>query len=47
MNAHHLTYRSQGGSDDPSNLVLIHAECHRQHHAADHSHGPRRANVRP
>lgn len=42
INRHHLTYRRQGGSDDRSNLMLIHAECHRQHHAADHQQGPRR-----
>ncbi|MFJ2110746.1 HNH endonuclease [Streptomyces sp. NPDC087850] len=31
---HHVIHRSQGGSDDKKNLELIHAECHRWHHAA-------------
>ncbi|MBT2450178.1 group II intron reverse transcriptase/maturase [Streptomyces sp. ISL-43] len=31
---HHVIHRSQGGSDDKKNLELIHAECHRRHHAA-------------
>ncbi|MGA5824070.1 group II intron reverse transcriptase/maturase [Kitasatospora sp. NPDC094028] len=35
LNRHHLTYRSRGGGDEVTNLVLIHAECHRQHHAND------------
>lgn len=30
---HHVVHRSQGGSDDRRNLELIHAECHRRHHA--------------
>ena len=42
INRHHLTYRSMGGSDKKSNLVLIHADCHRQHHADDTRIGPRR-----
>ncbi len=34
LHAHHfLVYRRDGGSDERSNLRLIHAECHRQHHA--------------
>lgn len=40
INRHHLTYRSQGGSDSASNLMLIHTECHRQHHAGDKRRGP-------
>ncbi|MFD9290897.1 group II intron reverse transcriptase/maturase [Streptomyces sp. NPDC060030] len=39
LNKHHLLYRSLGGSDHASNLVLIHAECHRQHHAGDRRRG--------
>ncbi|WP_425557601.1 HNH endonuclease [Kitasatospora cystarginea] len=35
INVHHLTYRSKGGSDLPSNLELIHTQCHRQVHAGD------------
>ncbi|MFJ2738061.1 HNH endonuclease [Streptomyces sp. NPDC087440] len=30
-----------GGSDDRSNLELIHADCHREHHAL----GDRRAPI--
>ncbi|WP_438486117.1 HNH endonuclease [Streptomyces sp. S186] len=48
INRHHLVYRSEGGTDGKGNLILIHAECHRQHHAGDHSHGPRKIRtVRP
>lgn len=36
IHTHHITYRSKGGSDHPSNLVVLHTECHRQHHAGDH-----------
>nr|WP_275040993.1 HNH endonuclease [Nocardiopsis valliformis] len=36
---HHVVYRRDGGSDSVKNLVLIHAECHRQHHASDHRRG--------
>ncbi|MER8225419.1 group II intron reverse transcriptase/maturase [Streptomyces sp. NPDC094143] len=35
LHKHHLVYRSRGGSDSRDNLVLIHAECHQQHHAAE------------
>ncbi|MBV6697824.1 group II intron reverse transcriptase/maturase [Kitasatospora aureofaciens] len=31
----HLVYRRHGGSDDRRNLRLVHAECHRLHHAGD------------
>ncbi|MFJ5817392.1 group II intron reverse transcriptase/maturase [Streptomyces sp. NPDC093108] len=31
----HLVYRQHGGSDDRNNLRLVHAECHRLHHAGD------------
>lgn len=41
IHRHHLVYRSQGGQDGNANLMLIHAECHRQHHAKDGTHGPR------
>ncbi|MER5659925.1 HNH endonuclease [Streptomyces mirabilis] len=33
---HHLIYRRDGGSDERGNLRLVHAECHRRHHAGDH-----------
>ncbi|MEY9846107.1 RNA-directed DNA polymerase [Streptacidiphilus sp. BW17] len=35
LNRHHIVYRSQGGGDEIKNLALVHAECHRQHHARD------------
>lgn len=40
LNRHHVVYRSRGGSDDRSNLILIHTECHRQLHAGDSRPGP-------
>ncbi|MFG2209668.1 HNH endonuclease [Streptomyces sp. NPDC048638] len=36
LHKHHFVYRPNGGSDDGTNLRLVHAECHRQHHAGDH-----------
>ena len=33
VHVHHHVYRSDGGSDDLSNLRLVHQHCHRQHHA--------------
>lgn len=38
---HHIVHRHQGGSDDKKNLELIHAECHRRHHAAGGHQTPR------
>jgi RNA-directed DNA polymerase len=36
LHKHHLfVYRRDGGSDDRTNLRLVHSECHRAHHAAD------------
>jgi RNA-directed DNA polymerase len=35
LNKHHFVYRRDGGSDEKKNLRLVHAECHRQHHAND------------
>ncbi|MGR3933368.1 group II intron reverse transcriptase/maturase [Streptomyces sp. BRA346] len=32
---HFFVYRRDGGSDDRTNLRLVHSECHRLHHAAD------------
>jgi RNA-directed DNA polymerase len=29
---HHVVPLSEGGKDDVSNLVLLHAECHQQLH---------------
>ena len=30
--AHHLTHRGKGGSDDLENIVWSDSKCHRQHH---------------
>lgn len=35
LHKHHFIYRRNGGSDERTNLRLVHAECHRQHHAGD------------
>ncbi|MGQ4601638.1 group II intron reverse transcriptase/maturase [Nocardia sp. R6R-6] len=35
LHKHHFVYRKNGGSDDKNNLRLVHAACHRQHHALD------------
>jgi len=35
LNVHHVVYRSAGGPDTLKNYELLHAECHRQHHAGD------------
>jgi len=32
VNVHHRMLRSQGGSDDPVNLVMVHPEHHRYAH---------------
>lgn len=48
INRHHVIYRSHGGADTRSNLMLIHWECHQQHHAAANSQGPKEIrNARP
>jgi 5-methylcytosine-specific restriction endonuclease McrA len=31
--AHHIIERTDGGSDDPSNLQAVHAGCHSRAHA--------------
>ena len=31
--AHHRRLRSQGGTDEPVNLILLHTACHRTVHA--------------
>jgi RNA-directed DNA polymerase len=30
---HHITWKSQGGSDRQSNLVMLHPNCHRKVHS--------------
>ncbi|MFD4532831.1 HNH endonuclease, partial [Kitasatospora sp. NPDC058492] len=36
LHKHHFIYRRDDGPDTRTNLRLVHAECHRQHHAGDH-----------
>lgn len=33
LHVHHVVFRSQGGSDDPSNLVTVCWKCHERIHA--------------
>ncbi|MCX4971220.1 group II intron reverse transcriptase/maturase [Streptomyces sp. NBC_00654] len=47
VHKHHLVYRSLGGSDERSNLRLVHSDCHRQHHANDQRVGGRIVAARP
>jgi RNA-directed DNA polymerase len=44
LHRHHLTYRRDGGTDERTNLRLVHSACHRQHHAGD---GKRTTPSRP
>lgn len=44
LHKHHLVYRRSGGTDERANLSLVHADCHRQHHAND---GNRTVSIRP
>ncbi len=30
---HHIIYRTRGGGDESTNLVMLHPNCHRQYHA--------------
>ncbi|MFC4000057.1 group II intron maturase-specific domain-containing protein, partial [Nocardiopsis sediminis] len=46
LNKHHFVYRRDGGSDHKSNLRLVHAECHRQHHAKDGTRNPKQEPAR-
>lgn len=48
INRHHLILKSLGGSNSRANLMLIHAECHRQHHARSILNGTQEIpNARP
>ncbi|WP_432097671.1 group II intron reverse transcriptase/maturase [Streptomyces sp. bgisy100] len=47
LHKHHLVYRRDGGSDEGKNLRLIHAECHRQHHAKDGARSRKAEPVEP
>ncbi|MCL3995503.1 group II intron reverse transcriptase/maturase [Streptomyces lavenduligriseus] len=44
LHKHHFTYRRDGGSDERTNLRLVHSECHRQHHAGDGRRVPKSAS---
>lgn len=35
LHKHHFVYRREGGGDGMENLRLVHADCHRTHHAID------------
>ncbi|QIY76687.2 group II intron reverse transcriptase/maturase [Streptomyces sp. RLB1-33] len=35
LHKHHFVYRRDGGTDAKTNLRLVHASCHQQHHAGD------------
>ena len=35
----HITPRSEGGTDEPSNLFALHRHCHDQRHAKEHEQG--------
>jgi 5-methylcytosine-specific restriction endonuclease McrA len=35
LHAHHVIYRSEGGSDTMDNLITLCAQCHRAHHDGD------------
>ncbi len=47
LNKHHFEYRRDGGSDERKNLRLVHAECHRQLHAADGRRSRKQEPVTP
>ncbi|MEW1687516.1 group II intron reverse transcriptase/maturase [Streptomyces sp. NPDC091265] len=46
LHKHHFTYRRDGGSDERTNLRLVHSDCHRQHHACDGKRNPKSAILR-
>ncbi|MEV7394797.1 group II intron maturase-specific domain-containing protein [Streptomyces sp. NPDC091215] len=47
LNKHHLVYRRDGGTDARANLRLVHADCHRQHHANDGDRAVSSCPVKP
>ncbi|MFE5325500.1 HNH endonuclease [Embleya sp. NPDC056575] len=48
LHVHHIVRRRDGGSDERLNLELIHADCHRAHHARDNREsGSREASSQP
>jgi RNA-directed DNA polymerase len=42
LHIHHVVPKHQGGTDDPANLRLVHATCHRQLHSTSAPLGVRR-----
>jgi RNA-directed DNA polymerase len=42
LHIHHVVPKQQGGMDDPANLRLVHANCHRQLHSTSAPPGVRR-----
>ena len=38
LHIHHVKRRVDGGTDDPSNLKLVHLYCHQQVHAVGYEH---------
>ncbi|MFM9587153.1 group II intron reverse transcriptase/maturase [Streptomyces caniscabiei] len=44
LSKHHFVYRSCGGTDERTNLRLVHTDCHRSYHAND---GNRDVSYRP
>src|SRR5215469_4951931 len=47
IHKHHIVYRKHGGPDDSSNLQLLHAFCHRRHHAAGAEDQPSQQPAKP
>lgn len=37
---HHIHYRSEGGADEPSNLILLCTECHARAHSSKAAYKP-------
>lgn len=40
IHVHHIVHRSEGGSDHLTNLEVVHASCHRLHHAGIRKKAP-------
>jgi RNA-directed DNA polymerase len=47
LHQHHLVRRCDGGSDELTNLRLVHAACHQQHHARNGRQATQPAPVQP
>ncbi|MEW1616623.1 MULTISPECIES: HNH endonuclease signature motif containing protein [unclassified Streptomyces] len=35
LNVHHVVHRQHGGGNELKNLILLHSQCHQQHHATE------------